>query len=88
MARSDTPDPGDDGAPSTRGFLTRGIAGRGSHYVTRLFVDAARAVGVAREHAAAAAQPSPSPVAARAGARRRALAAAAPAASPAASRRS
>jgi cephalosporin-C deacetylase len=52
--RSDTPDPGDDGAPSTRGFLTRGIAGPGSHYFTRLFVDAARAVGVAREHAAAA----------------------------------
>jgi cephalosporin-C deacetylase len=48
--RSDTPDPGDDGAPSAHGFLTRGVAAPASHYFTRLFVDAARAVETARAH--------------------------------------
>jgi cephalosporin-C deacetylase len=50
--RSDTADPGDDGAPSSRGFLTRGVAAPASHYFTRLFVDAARAVETARAHPA------------------------------------
>jgi cephalosporin-C deacetylase len=44
---SETPDPGDSGAPSTPGFVTRGIADPGSHYYTRLFVDAVRAVDAA-----------------------------------------
>lgn len=44
---ADTPDPSDDGAPSTRGFMTRGIASPQTHYYTRLFVDAARAVDAA-----------------------------------------
>jgi cephalosporin-C deacetylase len=44
---SDTPDPGDSGAPSTPGFVTRGITGPDSHYYTRLFVDAVRAVDAA-----------------------------------------
>jgi len=47
---ADTPDPGDPGTPSTPGFLTRGIADPATHYYTRLFVDAARAVDAAREH--------------------------------------
>ena len=63
--RSDTPDPGDGGAPSTPGFLTRGIASPRDHYYTRLFVDAARFVAVARERAAAAHEPAPEPDAAR-----------------------
>ena len=50
---ADTPDPGDAGAPSTPGFLTRGIADPRAHYYTRLFVDAARAVEAARSHPAA-----------------------------------
>ena len=50
---ADTPDPGDDGAPSATGFLTRGIANPRTHYYTRLFVDAARAVDAARRHPAA-----------------------------------
>ena len=47
---ADTADPGDLGAPSTNGFLTRGIAEPKTHYYARLFVDAARAVDVARGH--------------------------------------
>src|SRR5215472_3243579 len=50
---ADTPDPSDNGAPSTRGFLTRGIAEPRTHYYTRLFVDAVRAVDAARAHPAA-----------------------------------
>ncbi|HEY7143295.1 MAG TPA: acetylxylan esterase [Streptosporangiaceae bacterium] len=50
---ADTPDPGGDGAPSTPGFLTRGIAAPGSHYYTRLFIDAALAVDAVRAHPAA-----------------------------------
>jgi len=56
--RSDTPDPRDGGAPSTPGFLTRGIASPRDHYYTRLFFDAARFVAVARERAAAAREPA------------------------------
>jgi cephalosporin-C deacetylase len=48
--RGDTPDRGDHGAPSTPGFLTRGIEDPHQHYYTRLFVDAARAVAAARAH--------------------------------------
>jgi cephalosporin-C deacetylase len=44
---SDTPDPTDTGAPSTPGFVTRGIADPRSHYYTRLFVDGVRAVDAA-----------------------------------------
>ena len=44
---ADTPDPGDNGAPSTRGFMTRGIADPRTYYYTRLFIDAARAVQAA-----------------------------------------
>jgi len=47
---ADTADLGDNGAPSTPGFLTRGIASPHSHYYTRLFVDAARAVDAIRGH--------------------------------------
>ena len=54
---ADTPDTGDSGAPSTPGFLTRGIADPHDHYYTRLFVDAARAVDAARTHPAAAGRP-------------------------------
>jgi cephalosporin-C deacetylase len=50
---ADTPDPSDNGAPSTRGFLTRGIADPRTHYYTRLFIDAVRAVDAARAHPAA-----------------------------------
>jgi len=50
---ADTPDPSDDGAPSSRGFLTRGIADPRTHYYTRLFTDAACAVAAARGHPAA-----------------------------------
>lgn len=48
----DTADLGDGGAPSTPGFLTRGIADPATHYYTRLFIDAARAVDAARAHPA------------------------------------
>ena len=48
----DTPDPGDSGAPSAPGFLTRGIAEPAQHYYTRLFLDAARAVDAAKAHPA------------------------------------
>ncbi|WP_426565144.1 acetylxylan esterase [Angustibacter sp. McL0619] len=44
---ADTADPSDDGSPSTRGFLTRGIGSPQNLYYTRAFVDAARAVEVA-----------------------------------------
>jgi cephalosporin-C deacetylase len=54
---ADTADPSDDGAPSSTGFLTRGIADPRTHYYTRLFVDAARAVDAARRHPAAAGRP-------------------------------
>lgn len=46
----DTADTGDDGMPSTPGFLTRGILDPARHYYTRLFIDAARAVDAARAH--------------------------------------
>jgi cephalosporin-C deacetylase len=55
--RADTPDLGDRGAPSTPGFLTRGITDPHGHYYTRLFVDAARAVDAARGWPAAAGRP-------------------------------
>jgi cephalosporin-C deacetylase len=45
---ADTADRGDSGAPSAPGFLTRGILQPGTHYYTRLFVDAARAVDAVR----------------------------------------
>jgi cephalosporin-C deacetylase len=54
---ADTPDPGDFGAPSTPGFLTRGIASPAGHYYTRLFVDAALAVDAIRTWPAAASRP-------------------------------
>ena len=54
---ADTPDPSDDGAPSSRGFLTRGIADPRTHYYTRLFTDAACAVAAARGHPATAGLP-------------------------------
>ena len=54
---ADTADPGGDGAPSAAGFLTRGISDPRSHYYTRLFVDAARAVGAVRAHPAVAGRP-------------------------------
>jgi cephalosporin-C deacetylase len=54
---ADTPDPSDNGAPSTRGFMTRGIADPRTHYYTRLFIDAACAVDAARRHPAAAGLP-------------------------------
>ncbi len=43
-----TPDPHDTGAPAAPGFLTRGVLSPGTAYYTRLFIDAARAVEVAR----------------------------------------
>jgi len=54
---ADTPDPSDGGAPSTPGFLTRGIADPRTHYYTRLFIDAARAVDAARGYQAATGLP-------------------------------
>ena len=47
---ADTPDPGDSGAPSTSGFMTRGLMDLPSYYFTRLFIDAARAVEAATAH--------------------------------------
>jgi cephalosporin-C deacetylase len=44
----DTPDPHGSG-PSVPGFLTRGLGSPAEHYYTRVFVDAVRAVAVARE---------------------------------------
>jgi cephalosporin-C deacetylase len=55
--RADTPDLGDRGAPSTPGFLTRGIGDPREHYYTRLFIDAARAVDAARDWPSAAGRP-------------------------------
>lgn len=43
-----TADP-DDGAPATRGFITRGVADPETYYYRRLLTDATRAVDVARE---------------------------------------
>ena len=54
---ADTPDPSDNGAPSSRGFMTRGIADPGTHYYTRLFTDAVCAVDTARAHPATAGLP-------------------------------
>ena len=54
---ADTPDRGDDGAPSTPGFMTRGISQPQGHYYTRLFVDAARAVDAVRSWNDAAGRP-------------------------------
>jgi len=54
---ADTADPSDTGAPSTPGFLTRGIAGPATHYYTRLFTDAACAADAARAHPATAGLP-------------------------------
>src|SRR5450755_3391644 len=54
---ADTPDPSDPGAPSTPGFLTRGVADPRTHYYTRLFIDAAQAVAAARRHPASAGRP-------------------------------
>ena len=54
---ADTPDPSDPGAPSTPGFLTRGLADPRTHYYTRLFIDAAQAVAAARRHPASAGRP-------------------------------
>lgn len=54
---ADTADLGDNGAPSTPGFLTRGIASPHSHYYTRLFVDAARAVDAIRGNDRVAGRP-------------------------------
>jgi len=55
--RADTPDLGDNGAPSSSGFLTRGIIEPRGHYYTRLFIDAARAVDAARAWPAASGRP-------------------------------
>jgi cephalosporin-C deacetylase len=54
---ADTPDPGDAGAPSSPGFMTRGIADPRGYYYTRLYVDAVRAVDAARAHPVAAGRP-------------------------------
>lgn len=43
-----TSDPHDGGAPAVPGFLTRGVLDPDTAYLTRLFLDAARAVEVAR----------------------------------------
>ena len=51
---ADTADPSDSGAPSTPGFITRGIGSPGDYYFTRLFIDAVRAVDAARSHPCAA----------------------------------
>ncbi|HXS64269.1 MAG TPA: acetylxylan esterase [Streptosporangiaceae bacterium] len=53
----DTADRGDGGAPSTPGFMTRGIASPHGHYYTRLFIDAARAVDAVRAHPGTAGRP-------------------------------
>jgi cephalosporin-C deacetylase len=46
---ADTADIGAAGEPGTRGFLTSGLAAPESHYYTRLFVDAVRALAVPGE---------------------------------------
>jgi cephalosporin-C deacetylase len=43
---ADTPDTGAGGDAGARGFLTSGLAGPQTHYYTRLFVDAVRALSV------------------------------------------
>ncbi len=55
--RADTPDLGDSGAPSASGFLTRGVMDPGSHYFTRLFIDAARAIDAIRQWPGTAGRP-------------------------------
>lgn len=47
-----TADPGDLGQPAAPGYLTRGILDPRTAYLTRLYVDTARAVEVARTHPA------------------------------------
>ena len=54
---ADTADPSDGGAPSATGFVTRGIADPATHYYTRVFVDAVRAVDAARCHPIARGRP-------------------------------
>jgi cephalosporin-C deacetylase len=54
---ADTADPGDSGAPSTSGFMTRGIADPRGYYYTRLYVDAVRAVDAVRTHPVARDRP-------------------------------
>jgi cephalosporin-C deacetylase len=51
---ADTVDASDAGAPSTPGFMTRGIADPQGYYYTRLFVDAVRAIDAVRTHPVAA----------------------------------
>ena len=46
---ADTPDPGYAANPQELGFVTRGILDPSTHFYARVFVDAARAVDVARE---------------------------------------
>jgi cephalosporin-C deacetylase len=46
---ADTPDPGYAANPQELGFVTRGILDPSTQYYSRVFVDAARAVDVARE---------------------------------------
>ena len=53
----DTADRGDTGAPSTPGFMTRGIASPHNHYYTRLFIDAARAIDAVKSHPGTAGRP-------------------------------
>lgn len=45
-----TADPQEAGAPAAPGYLTRGILAPHTAYLTRLYVDAARAIEVARSH--------------------------------------
>ena len=47
---ADTADGHDGGEPSTNGFVTRGIGDPSTHYVTRLYVDAVRAVDAVLAH--------------------------------------
>jgi cephalosporin-C deacetylase len=46
----ETEDPGDGGAPSHSGFMTKGIQDKESYYYRRVFTDAVRAVETARAH--------------------------------------
>ena len=54
---ADTPDPADGGSPASPGFMTRGIMDPATHYYTRLFTDAARAVDAARAWPGSAGRP-------------------------------
>jgi cephalosporin-C deacetylase len=72
---ADTPDPGDAGAPSTPGFMTRGIADPRTYYYTRLYVDAVRAVDAVRTHPVAEGRPLATAGASQGGALARAAAA-------------